>query len=597
VSKIEIFCFFNYRQCKKTLLIKRENRRFDVFWEALLQYLNMDLTNWVSSAIIRTFVRLELKGHKLPKNKKAEAKQNWVDSSYSTAEWLITAFAVTLVFLVFAMQAYTIPTGSMADTLKGAHYRLRCDQCAYRYDHGYSPQDHGRPENTTPSVNEAIFPAIPRCPSCGYYKVTAVPSIDPVTKRVKVDPKTGRPGIAIPSNQFMPVAKGDRIFVTKCIYQFIDPKRWDVIVFKNPLEPKINYIKRLIGLPGEAIEIVDGDIYVDGLIARKPDHLQNELWMPIYDNDYQPIKPNIARFNGHKWSQPFENAQGGAWNLKAQGSTVFSLDSETTQTINYNTNIGNDFRATYAYDKSSDFPTMPICSDLMMRFDVDQGGDAIIGASLSKYGKQYRAYVSKDSLSIGVVQEDGTTKSLANKTFDLPSKGRFEFSNVDHVLTVEYAGSKLQFDLGGNLQDVGDYRMKMPTASIFGQGKLQLQHVAIFRDIHYLGQETRRSSQDSRQYISRDIFRAGAGDPLTLDEDQFFVLGDNSPASLDGRWWNGPGKGNGGTEYRTGVVPRDYLVGKAFCVYWPGGSKYSDKSKIRLVPYIGGLKLIYGGKL
>ena len=88
----------------------------------------------------------------------------------------------------------------------------------------------------------------------------------------------------------MPVANGDRILVLKCIYQFIEPKRWDVIVFKNPPEPAINYIKRLIGLPGEKVQIIDGDIYIDDKIARKPAKIQKELWMPVYNNDYQPVR-------------------------------------------------------------------------------------------------------------------------------------------------------------------------------------------------------------------------------------------------------------------------------------------------------------------
>ena len=538
------------------------------------------------------------KAEKLPENKKKAPKPHWIDSTYNTAEWLITAFAVTLVFLVFAMQAYTIPTGSMADTLKGAHFRLRCEQCGYRYDHGYSAESRGRPANIAPSVNEPIAPAVPRCPSCGYYRITAIAQYDPATKKNVA---------VIPPGQTAPVVKGDRIFVTKCIYQFLDPKRWDVIVFKNPIEPRINYIKRLIALPGETVQIIDGDIYIKGegeeaaKIARKPAHLQDELWMPIFDNDYQPIMPEgmklvngmIAkdRFNGHAWSQPFENIDGGEWNLDAKGPTVFSLDSEDVQTITYNTKIGNDFRAACAYDESRQFPAMPICSDLKIGFDAQASGEGdLVGATLSKYGKQFKGYVRNGkSLVIELLQDDGNFVELDAKQLGLASKGRFEFSNVDHVLTVKFAGEELVVDLNETDVDM-QYRTQMPTVSIFGKGKLELQHIAIFRDIHYL-------TQMGAGVNARKILRAGPDTPLELKEDQFFALGDNSPASLDGRLWPIQGIGNAGKKYDAGIVPRDYLVGKAFCVYWPGGSKFSDKSKIRLVPYIGGLKLIYGGEL
>ncbi len=51
-----------------------------------------------------------------------------------TFEWLITAFILAFVFRAFVMEAFRIPTGSMADTLKGAHFRLRCRQCGYKYE-------------------------------------------------------------------------------------------------------------------------------------------------------------------------------------------------------------------------------------------------------------------------------------------------------------------------------------------------------------------------------------------------------------------------------------------------------------------------------
>ncbi len=52
-----------------------------------------------------------------------------IDGVFHTLEWLITAFAGTLVFIFFVMQVYRIPTGSMAETLRGAHFRMRCQQC------------------------------------------------------------------------------------------------------------------------------------------------------------------------------------------------------------------------------------------------------------------------------------------------------------------------------------------------------------------------------------------------------------------------------------------------------------------------------------
>ena len=75
---------------------------------------------------------------------------------------------------------------------------------------------------------------------------------------------------------------GDRLFVTKYSYgyskhsfpfsppifknrvMFSNPKRGDVIVFKTPVDNRTDYIKRLIGLPGDEIQFINGDIFING---------------------------------------------------------------------------------------------------------------------------------------------------------------------------------------------------------------------------------------------------------------------------------------------------------------------------------------------
>src|SRR5205085_11069748 len=89
-----------------------------------------------------------------------------------------------------------------------------------------------------------------------------------------------------------PSYKGDRILVTKYSYEFGDPNRWDVAVFKNPSQAKINYIKRIVGLPNEEILIYRGDVYVRGSgeeafhMARKPHAKAASVAQVVYDNDY-----------------------------------------------------------------------------------------------------------------------------------------------------------------------------------------------------------------------------------------------------------------------------------------------------------------------
>jgi signal peptidase I len=48
------------------------------------------------------------------------------------------------------------------------------------------------------------------------------------------------------------------------LIQFESPKRDDVIVFKYPLDPSLNYIKRVIGLPGDEVELINKQVYING---------------------------------------------------------------------------------------------------------------------------------------------------------------------------------------------------------------------------------------------------------------------------------------------------------------------------------------------
>ena len=61
------------------------------------------------------------------------------------------------------------------------------------------------------------------------------------------------------------VLDGDIVLVNRMIYDASKPKRGDIIVFKpNGNENARSYIKRIIGLPGETVQIKDGEIYIDG---------------------------------------------------------------------------------------------------------------------------------------------------------------------------------------------------------------------------------------------------------------------------------------------------------------------------------------------
>jgi len=81
----------------------------------------------------------------------------------------------------------------------------------------------------------------------------------------------------IPSGSMIPTLEvGDHIFVSKFAYgvsipfttkhlvDFSPPKRGDVIVFKYPRDPSTDYIKRVVGLPGEVVEVRENEVFIDG---------------------------------------------------------------------------------------------------------------------------------------------------------------------------------------------------------------------------------------------------------------------------------------------------------------------------------------------
>ena len=64
--------------------------------------------------------------------------------------------------------------------------------------------------------------------------------------------------------------EGQFILVNKLAYRFGAPSRGDVIVFQNPGNPKEDYIKRVIALPGDTLEIRDQHIYINGELQNEP---------------------------------------------------------------------------------------------------------------------------------------------------------------------------------------------------------------------------------------------------------------------------------------------------------------------------------------
>lgn len=79
-------------------------------------------------------------------------------------------------------------------------------------------------------------------------------SINLISARIRVDGASMEPTLV----------SGEYVIVSRLSYRFGSPQRGDIIVFHFPRDPKEEYIKRLIGLPGDVVEVKNGSVYVNG---------------------------------------------------------------------------------------------------------------------------------------------------------------------------------------------------------------------------------------------------------------------------------------------------------------------------------------------
>ncbi len=96
--------------------------------------------------------------------------------------------------------------------------------------------------------------------------------------------------VQVEGTSMMPrLANHERIFINKFVYRFEPIQRGDIVVFVYPLDPSKSYIKRVIGLPGEWVEIRDGRVYINGKLLPEsyvpPSYLDHDDCPPTYVAD------------------------------------------------------------------------------------------------------------------------------------------------------------------------------------------------------------------------------------------------------------------------------------------------------------------------
>ncbi len=510
----------------------------------------------------------------------------------STLESIAIAFIMAFIFRAFIVEAYRIPTGSMAPTLYGEHRTRICNDCGYEY--AYEIRDfvtNGRRILRAPRINV--------CPNCRW-------SEEPYPLFYN-----GRPVID----------GGDRILVMKLGYElaeifpslkkYLGPHRWDVVVFKNPADPKINFIKRLIGLPGEKLEIIDGDIYINDKIIHKTPAAQRSLWFNVYDNDYLPTRRERVSSEDVPCWEPTDRESEQLWNTSGRLLIFHGYNTRKAGNIRFTGSI-TDF---YAYDDPDRQHAWSfIVSDLKLRFVlVVRHGSGKIRAILSKRDNVFIAEIDtqgKACLYRCPLKEFTQGKQKFNLMLEnscLPIKPKtpaiISFENVDYRLRLKINRKIILQTTDKEYSPPKDKESLkpetiVPIVQLSASGMdCQLWHVKLFRDVYYRSvkfTEPRNSKGEINPLLGH-LGHGVQGNPIQLGHNEYFVLGDNSPESKDSRlWWEvGPHLKNKYKQgkYHLGTVPSDQMVGRAFFVYWPSGFRIF-KGGMGIIPNVGRMRMI-----
>ncbi len=532
------------------------------------------------------------------------------DSVREVIETVVFVVVLVLLLKSFVAEAFVIPTGSMAETLFGYQKIVTCPKCQYVF-----------PVNVSQEVDPSEGPPTQitgcTCPNCRYM-------IDFERDNINT-----------------PWSSGDRVLVGKYFYELVDqPERLEVVVFKYPggddwplsgpfkNHIPLNYIKRLIGKPGETIAIFQGKLYVlspelsphydDWKNAQNDPELMARLWQRpfqhvndarelfmdgkftmirkppdtmlamariVYDNDH----PASDRLSAPRW-QP---AQEKGWT--PDGSNGFtSNDTGGMNWLQYHHLLrGQDGKKTLITDFTgyNTFITRPYhpgppaenwVGDLLLETELTI--DKADGEFVLELSKSHNRYQARWNLATGdcnlFVLHDGKEERIGTAKTPVSVKGRtyrLRFADVDGKLTV-WVDGMLPFGEDGVLYPQ-DFENIGPTAAndLFPAnigvqgGTAHVRKIRLLRDTYYTNDPSRADYSnvdfgDPATWSTMDRKDIDKVKTIYVQPSHYLCLGDNSPESSDGRSW--------------GCVPERLLLGRAMMVYypfWPFGANRAGK--------------------
>jgi signal peptidase I len=437
-----------------------------------------------------------------------------------TVELLIALCVGVLLFRTFSAEAYVVPTGSMAPTLLGHHLEVTCPNCRFSFDVG---------------LDDEAPPARPVCPNCGRGGLESEP--------------------AIPCN-------GDRVLVQKFLFDFRPPGRWEVAVFHFPGDPSQAYVKRVVGLPGETIRLAKGDVWVDGVVARKGPEDVRAMRILVHDGRYAPgDSDRYPRWAFRRGESASEESSG--WSQGPDGfhrrpvGPVGRSDDVDDWLVYRNWDPSLEryapIRDYYGYN-GGDGRSDNAVRDVGLEAQAKLGpGVESLALSLRSGGDRFLVRIPTRAREPVEVERNGVARKVFLRCNPLASGAPGEVHTIeawvfDARLMVLVDGSPLFEPYDYDDPADAPWNDESPIALGVRGGTLEVPEMRVYRDVYYtsnLGAAFRRPN--------------GVVEPVDLGPGEYFVLGDNSPVSNDSRFWTqGP------------VVRRELFLGKPFLVHLPG---------------------------
>ncbi len=372
------------------------------------------------------------------------------------AESAVLFISAILFLRTIAVEPFGVPTGSMAPTLCGNHRALSCPRCGY-------PIQVGEPANKQNGYPDA------HCPNCGAVNLSA----------------SNAPEIA-----------GDRLLVDKNVFRLRSPRRWEIAVFICPVDKSKPYVKRVAGLPGEQIQVQDGDVWINGQLARKTLAQARECRVPVFDADFAPPQGWVRRWLadgnvpilGAAEPLPFPDwltLDGNNLHIASEGATKPRLAAYWN--VSLESLVPEVIRDEFEYNGHT-LPTYdhPV-HDFLLDCDVEvQSGAGVVVCKLTDGADEATAEIAAGGEfgeSKLLIADKGMVKT-ANRTPLKPGNTyHLEIAHVDRRVSVAVDGHEyFSYDLpaGVKREDVtSPFR-------IGGQGiTLTVRHVRLYRDIYY----------------------------------------------------------------------------------------------------------------